>query len=59
LLCVNARRRHSFDENGITDQSAGIRRPTSCFIHIAAPRKKVKQPTFDTIRTQDRADHRV
>jgi type III restriction enzyme len=49
------RRHYLFDEDGITDRIADGRRGSSYFIPIAAPRKKVKQPTFDTIWTQDRA----
>jgi type III restriction enzyme len=49
------RRHYQFDEDGITDQVADIRRPSSYFIPIAAPKKKAKQPTFDTLWTQDRA----
>jgi type III restriction enzyme len=49
------RRHYRFDEDGITDEIVEARRPSSYFIPIAAPRKKVKQPTFDTLWTQDRA----
>ena len=49
------RRHYKFDDDGITDEIAETRRPSSYFIPIAAPRKKVKQPTFDTLWTQDRA----
>jgi type III restriction enzyme len=48
-------RHYKFDDDGITDEIAPGRRPSSYFIPIAAPRKKVKQPTFDTLWTQDRA----
>src|SRR4051812_15337619 len=49
------RRHYKFDEDGITDEIAEARRPSSSFIPIAAPRKKVKQLTIDTHWTQDRA----
>jgi type III restriction enzyme len=48
------RRHYKFDEDGITDQIEEKRRPSSYFIPIAAPRKKVKQLTFDTLWTLDR-----
>jgi type III restriction enzyme len=44
-----------FDEDGITDKIADTRRPSSYFIPIAAPKKKGKQLSFDTLWTQDRA----
>ncbi len=49
------RRHYKFDEDGITDEIAEQRRPSSYFVPIAAPRKKGKQLTFDTLWTQDRA----
>jgi type III restriction enzyme len=49
------RRYYKFDEDGITDEIVEGRRPSSYFIPIAAPRKKGKQLTFDTVWTQDRA----
>jgi type III restriction enzyme len=49
------RRHYKFDEDGITDQPVEARRPSSYFVPIAAPRKKTKQLTFDTLWTQDRA----
>src|SRR5438309_11767135 len=49
------RRHHKFDEDGITDEIAEARRPSSYFIPIAAPKKKGKQLTFDTLWTEDRA----
>ncbi len=48
-------RHFKFDEDGITDEIVEARRPSSYFIPIAAPKKKVKQVTFDTLWTQDRA----
>jgi type III restriction enzyme len=49
------RRHYRFDDDGITDEIAECRRPSSYFIPIAAPRKKGKQLTFKTQWTQDRA----
>jgi type III restriction enzyme len=49
------RRHYRFDEDGITDDVVEARRPSSYFVPIAAPRKKTKQLTFDTLWTQDRA----
>jgi type III restriction enzyme len=49
------RRYYRFDDDGITDEVIAGRRPSSYFVPIAAPRKKVQQPTFDTLWTQDRA----
>jgi type III restriction enzyme len=49
------RRHYRFDDDGITDEIAECRRPSSYFIPIAAPRKKGKQLTFETQWTQDRA----
>src|SRR5688572_15790002 len=47
------KRHHVFDEDGITDQVADSRRRSTYFIPIAAPKKKGKQLTFDTLWTQD------
>jgi hypothetical protein len=49
------RRHYQFDEDGITDMIVESRRPSSYFVPIAAPRKRTKQLTFDTLWTQDRA----
>lgn len=49
------RRHYLFDDDGITDEIADSRRPSSYFIPIASPRKKGKQLTFETQWTQDRA----
>lgn len=49
------RRHFKFDDDGITDEIAEKRRPSSYFIPIAQPRKKGKQLTFETQWTQDRA----
>src|SRR4051794_14564068 len=49
------RRHYKFDEDGITDEVVEARRPSSYFVPIAAPKKKTKQLTFDTLWTQDRA----
>src|SRR5881227_1128218 len=46
---------YRFDDDGITDEVAEGRRPSSYFIPIAAPKKKTKQLTFDTQWTADRA----
>src|SRR5262245_26584732 len=48
-------RYYRFDEDGITDEVVRGRRPSSYFVPIAAPRKKGRQFTFDTLWTQDRA----
>jgi type III restriction enzyme len=48
-------RHYKFDDDGITDEIADTRRRSSYFIPIAAPRKKSKQLTFETVWTQDRA----
>jgi type III restriction enzyme len=48
------RRHHKFDDDGITDQVADARRASSYFLPIAAPRKKGKPDTFETLWTQDR-----
>src|SRR5262249_20130477 len=49
------RRHFKFDDDGITDEIAESRRPSSYFVPIASPKKKGKQLTFDTTWTQDRA----
>jgi type III restriction enzyme len=49
------RRHYRFDDDGITDQIVEGRRPSSYFIPIAAPKKKVKQAVQETLWTQDRA----
>src|SRR5438876_8180270 len=48
-------RYYRFDEDGITDEVADGRRPSSYFIPIASPKKKTRQLTFDTEWTADRA----
>jgi type III restriction enzyme len=48
------RRHFRFAEDGITDEVVEGHRPSSYFIPIAAPKKKGKQLTFETQRTQDR-----
>ena len=48
-------RHFKFDEDGITDETAVSRRPSSYFIPIASPRKKVKQLPLGPEWTQDRA----
>ena len=48
-------RHFKFDEDGITDETADARRPSSYFIPIASPRKKVKQLPLGPEWTQDRA----
>jgi type III restriction enzyme len=49
------RRYFKFDEDGITDEIAEGRRPSSYFIPIASPRKKGRQLPLGPDWTQDRA----
>jgi type III restriction enzyme len=48
-------RHFKFDDDGITDETAKSRRPSSYFIPIASPRKKVKQLPLGPEWTLDRA----
>ena len=51
-------RHFRFDDDGITDEIVGQRRPSSYFVPIAQPKKKgkLKQLAFDTEWTKDRIE---
>ena len=49
-------RHFRFEEDGITNEIAAGRRPSSYFVPIAAPKKKGKQLAFDTEWTKDRIE---
>ncbi|MBA4062935.1 MAG: restriction endonuclease subunit R [Isosphaera sp.] len=44
-----------FDDDGITDRVAPGRRPSSYFVPIAPPKKKVKQPSLDADWSKNQA----
>lgn len=49
-------RHHKFDDDGITDEIAEFRRPSSYFVPIPAAKRKGGQRAFDTEWTADRVE---